>query len=440
MSGDSAWEASHHLQPHTLLHKRYMVERVIGEGGFGISYLGTDISQQLKVAIKEYYPSGFAMRNSSESLSIQTYNNDKSKSKFFKDGQKRFIEEAQRLARFYHLPGIVSVKDFFNENATSYIVMEYVEGASLRAVLANMGGRMSEADVLRVMKPVISSMAELHKKGVIHRDIAPDNIMVQPNGNVKLLDFGAARDIIVSDQSSVAILKHGYAPEEQYDSNRKRQGAWTDVYAMCATIFRAIEGVTPPDAISRLRDDKFAGFSSSAVSENTQRVIMKGLSFLPGDRWQSMEQLAQMLYPDSLSQESFTTYEPFSAIKAFIIAVQHAVLSFFAKLSKLAVQAGPVGIRGIAGQYNTISFPIADKIVIGRNPAICNVLFSPGATGISSRHCEIIRIGNVLQVIDKGSSYGTFVRNEKLTANSPMQIRQGDIIYLGDESNSFVVY
>jgi len=289
------WTAPHHLRPRTILYGKYLVGKVIGEGGFGITYVGWDLSLSAKVAVKEYYPNGFVSRDAT--LSSNVYSFGGGKGEFYERGRGHFIEEAQRLAKFYMLPGIVSVKDFLTENGTAYIVMEFVEGATLKTVLGNMGGRMPEAHVLELMRPIISSLAQIHKAGVIHRDIAPDNIMLQPNGSVKLLDFGAARDASTDGKSTAAIMKHGYAPEEQYDPNRTRQGPWTDVYAVCATIYRAIEGSTPPDAISRLRTDSFTGFTVP-VSENTRRVLMKGLALLPKNRWQDFEELSRKLYSE----------------------------------------------------------------------------------------------------------------------------------------------
>ena len=287
------WSAPHHLRPRSVLSERYVVGRVIGEGGFGITYVGWDTHLSVKVAIKEYYPNGCVTRDMTNGSTVYSYGGGKGE--FFQMERKRFIDEAQRLTRFSDLPGIVSVKDFFEENGTAYIVMEFIEGATLKTVLTNMSGRMPEEHVLAMMKPLIRSLAEIHKAGIIHRDIAPDNIMIRPDGSVKLIDFGAAREADSEGKSNVALMKHGYTPEEQYDTDRSRQGAWTDVYALCATIFRAIEGATPPDANTRLRGDTFSGFTAP-VSENTSRVITKGLAVKPDQRWQDIGELSQELY------------------------------------------------------------------------------------------------------------------------------------------------
>jgi serine/threonine protein kinase len=285
-------QAAYHLPPRTVLNEKYIVGRVIGEGGFGITYVGWDTGLSLRIAVKEYYPAGFVNREAGGAAVVSLGGRE---GEYYTQGRERFIDEARRLAKFFGFPGIVSVKDFFTENGTAYIVMEYIEGATLETVLNSMGGRMREDHLLTMMKPLINSMAAMHKQGIIHRDIAPDNIIVQPDGGVKLVDFGAAREIADSASSAI-IMKHGYAPEEQYDTNRSRQGTWTDVYALCATMYRAIEGEAPPDAISRLRDDAFAGFTAS-VGDNTRRVVTRGLALKPEDRWPDMERLADELYP-----------------------------------------------------------------------------------------------------------------------------------------------
>ena len=287
--------APHHLRPRSILSGRYVVGKAIGEGGFGITYVGWDTRLSVKAAIKEYYPNGFVTRNIEDGSTVHAFSG--SEGEFFERERNRFIEEAKRLTRFGDLPGIVAVKDFFEENGTAYLVMEYVEGATLTTVLANMGGCLQEAHVLVMMEPLINSMIEVHKSGIIHRDIAPDNIMIRPDGNLKLIDFGAAREADSNGKSSVALMKHGYTPEEQYDTDRSRQGAWTDVYALSATIYRAIEGSAPPDANTRLRNDTFGGFTKH-VSESTRFAVMKGLSVNPQNRWQNMGELLQALYPD----------------------------------------------------------------------------------------------------------------------------------------------
>ena len=282
----------HHLGPRTVLNGKYLVAKVLGEGGFGITYLGWDINLEVKVAIKEYYPLGAVTRNITINDQITALSGDATE--VFNQGRDRFVDEARRLARFQSLPGIVAVKDYFTANGTAYIVMEFVEGVTFKDYLEQNGGRMDEVAVLELMKPLVQSIAEVHQFGIIHRDISPDNIMLTPNGQLHLIDFGAARDFAADEKSLSVLLKPGYAPEEQYRS-RGNQGPWTDVYALSATIFRAIEGDKPPEAMERMFDDAFAGFTVP-VSENTCAVLMKGLAVRHPQRWQNMEELHAALY------------------------------------------------------------------------------------------------------------------------------------------------
>lgn len=286
----------HHLRPRSILNGKYLVGRSLGEGGFGITYLGWDLNLDLKVAIKEYYPTGFVTRENTITTSVMPYVGDKTE--FFQKGRDQFVNEAKRLAKFYTLPGIVSVKDFFLENGTAYIVMEFVEGETLKQRFARTGGKLPAQEMLEMVRPLLYSLAEVHKAGIIHRDISPDNIMLTRGGGLKLLDFGAAREYGAMDNVSRTILvKPGYAPEEQYRTQGK-QGPWTDIYALCATIYRAITGVTPPESIERLEHDPVEPPSQLGVfiAPHQEAALMKGMAIFQQSRYQSVEELAAALY------------------------------------------------------------------------------------------------------------------------------------------------
>ncbi|MEN6340764.1 MAG: protein kinase [Clostridiaceae bacterium] len=288
----------HHLPLKTILAGKYLIGRVLGEGGFGITYLGWDLNLGVKIAVKEYYPMGFVTREHNATSSVLPYVGDKAA--FFAAGRDRFVDEAKSLARFYGLPGIVAVKDFFLENNTAYIVMEFVEGKTLKQMLIDAGGKLPAAAVLEMMKPLMRSLSEVHDAGIIHRDISPDNIMVTKEGNVKLLDFGAARDYADSGNRSLSVLlKPGYAPEEQYRT-RGVQGPWSDVYALCATIYRAITGVTPPESVERLRADELKAPSAlgAAINPAREKALLKGMAVLQNERWQSVIELYEALYSE----------------------------------------------------------------------------------------------------------------------------------------------
>jgi len=288
----------HLLRPRTILNGKYLLGKVLGQGGFGITYIGWDLNLGIKVAVKEYYPSGFVSRETTSvgNATVQPFTG--SQGEFFIQGREKFINEARTLAKFFALPGIVSIKDFFQENGTAYISMEYIDGQTLKDYLAQMGGRLNAAQVFEMMKPVMYSLAEVHKAGLIHRDISPDNIMISKEGQMKLLDFGAARDFSGSGNQSMSImLKPGFAPEEQYRS-RGVQGPWTDVYALSATIYKCITGVTPEESVERVRTDNvrppsMLGFPLEPAKE---AALMRGMAVLQEYRFQNVTELYYALY------------------------------------------------------------------------------------------------------------------------------------------------
>ena len=292
---ESAQPPTHQLSPRSILNGKYLVGKVLGEGGFGITYIGWDLNLDVSIAVKEYYPNGFVTRESTHTSTVQPFTG--SQGDFFIKGRDRFVGEARSLARFRTLPGIVAVSDFFVENGTAYIVMEYIEGQTFKSYLASMGGSIPAGQAIEMMKPVMSSLAEVHKSGMIHRDISPDNIMISSAGVMKLLDFGAARDFEESGNRSLSImLKPGYAPEEQYRA-RGEQGPWTDVYALSATIYKAITGVTPDDSLERIQEDlvKPPGQLGIQMLPGQERALMKGLAVYTRDRWQSITELYNAL-------------------------------------------------------------------------------------------------------------------------------------------------
>lgn len=291
----------YHLQPFSILAGKYLLGMAIGEGGFGITYIGMDLNLEMRVAIKEYYPNGCAVRNCSESNTVLSYSN--SAQEVFEKGREKFINEARLLAKCSNLSEIVSVKDFFRENHTAYIVMEYIEGITLKAYLKQNGDHIPAQKTLQMMKPVICSLSKVHDMNLIHRDISPDNIMICNNGSVKILDFGGARDYIFSNEKSLSImLKPGYAPEEQYRTHGN-QGPWTDVYALCATMYRCITGSVPPESLERAYQESLPPIRSISPDcpPAAASAIEKGMSIYPEDRFQSMQELYLALYESSQS-------------------------------------------------------------------------------------------------------------------------------------------
>lgn len=246
VEGTGAEEAIH-MAPGSILLDRYIIGRVLGYGGFGVTYIAWDGKLEQKVAIKEYLPSEFSTRIPGQSC-VTLLGGEKNEQ--FRDGLKKFVEEAKRLAKFQNESGIVKVFDSFTENETAYIIMEYLEGETLSDRLKR-DKVIPEDEAVSMLMPVMRSLETVHKEGILHRDIAPDNIFLTTNGQVKLIDFGASRYATTSHSKSLTtIIKPGYSPKEQYDS-RGDQGPHTDVYALAGTLYKMITGVTPPEAMGR---------------------------------------------------------------------------------------------------------------------------------------------------------------------------------------------
>ena len=283
---------SYSLQRNTGLIGRYVIQEVLGQGGFGITYLGIDKLYGNKVAIKEYYPQEIAMRKA-QYEDVVTVTSIEEKNNYDK-GKKRFLDEAQVMARFNKNEGIVKILDFFEANNTAYIVMEYLEGITLKQYLGKYGV-IQFRNLIEMMLPLLEALIEIHSQGLIHRDISPDNIMVQHNSKLKLMDFGAARDYTESGNKSLTVIpKPGYAPPEQYQTHGV-QGPWTDIYALCATIYKCLTGITPPDAIARVMDDKFKEPDQldGKLSPDIKKILWKGMNIFPEERYQDIVEFGE---------------------------------------------------------------------------------------------------------------------------------------------------
>ncbi|MBQ5951836.1 MAG: InlB B-repeat-containing protein [Lachnospiraceae bacterium] len=286
-AGTPAEEAIH-MEPGSFLHDRYIVGRVLGYGGFGVTYIGWDGRLEQKVAIKEYLPGEFSTRMPGRTQ-VTVFGGDKSEQ--FRDGMKKFVEEARHLAKFQNEPGIVKIFDAFEENDTAYIVMEYLDGMTLTEYL-NQVGTIPEDDAVDMLMPIMASLQTVHAEGLLHRDIAPDNIFITKKGEIKLIDFGASRYATTSHSRSLTvIIKPGYSPEEQYRS-RGDQGPHTDVYALSAVLYKMITGKTPPDAMERRA--KFENQNKDIltpphalvkdISQNRENAILNALNVRIEDR------------------------------------------------------------------------------------------------------------------------------------------------------------
>ncbi len=287
---------AYYLLPGKQIGGKYIVGKVLGYGGFGVTYIGWDTVLKRKVAVKEYLPSDFATRSYGTEM-LTVFSGEASDQ--FQAGLDSFISEAKRLARFNSIPEIVDIYDCFMENGTGYIIMEFLEGKTVKEILKQKG-RLPVAEAKRIAMAVLRGLAEVHKESIIHRDIAPDNIFITTKGDVKILDFGAARyAAAVQSRSLSVILKPGYAPEEQYRS-RGEQGPWTDVYALGATFYRMVTGIRPEESIERIVEDRVKPPSALGIEidPNVENAIMNSLNVRREYRIQDAESFYKALGED----------------------------------------------------------------------------------------------------------------------------------------------
>lgn len=281
----------------SFLRDKYLIGRVLGEGGFGITYIGYDINLDAQVAVKEFFPRNYASRERGNGA--QVIPNEGDAEEFFFKQRDRFLGEAKRLAKFRNTPAIVSVLDFFKDNGTAYLVMNYVNGMTLRNLLEFSDGRITVGEALKIIEPVMLALKEIHAEGFIHRDISPDNIMISNLSNrVYLIDFGTARENSINEDKTVSVFKKsGYTPPEQLRTKGK-QGPWTDIYALCGTIYRCIVGVKPLDVTDRLFGEELVKPSQYGIpiSPQIEAAIMKGMEIHNEDRFQTIDELYNAIY------------------------------------------------------------------------------------------------------------------------------------------------
>ncbi len=289
----AALEYSHiELKPGTVLAGKYMIGRVLGIGGFGITYMGYDREKGKRYAIKEYMPKDVALRQSNNRVEPNSPTNKD----IYTKGLDMFLNETNVLITLSGSPGIVEAENFIAENNTGYLVMEYLDGISSKRLLANRGTLDSDF-ALEILLSVSRALRAVHSKGLLHRDISPENIMVLKNGDIKLIDFGAARFFVGERSKSLElVLKHGYAPPEQYSASGN-QGEWTDIYALAASFYKLVTGNTLPDALSRANHDSVQRLDkiNPQIKPYIGKAIQKALTLNYRDRYQHVDQFIRDL-------------------------------------------------------------------------------------------------------------------------------------------------
>ena len=290
----SFYQSPHILPPLTILNGRYLLGKALGEGGFGITYIAYDLAGSRRVAIKELYISGLLSRNSATG-NVRVADTSQGGEAFYDECKDKFLQEAYILRELEDKQGIVNIYDFFQEHKTAYIVMEYLDGADLGTYLKERG-RIPFVRAFDLLRPIMHSLISMHRIGIFHRDISPDNIRCLSNGGMKVMDLGSAKYNYSEEWSRIVLVKPGYAPPEQYTSGFK-VGPWMDVYAIAATIYRCITGDKPKESIVRAddRDIVLPSKAGAVISRKQETVLLKGLALHPEDRYQDMREFYNAL-------------------------------------------------------------------------------------------------------------------------------------------------
>ena len=377
------------LPPSTLLNNRYIVGRVLGAGGFGITYLSFDTITNKVVAIKEYFPGEICTRSADKSVQpyrlVSAYN----------EGMHKFHNEAQLINSLQSCPWVVSVMAFFYENNTSYLVMEYIDGTTLSKIVKQSGGKIDFMSAKNMIVNIALGLSQLHRMNVLHRDISPDNIMVKGDGEVKLIDFGASRDYVNNQENGLSvILKPGYAPPEQY-SKKSIQGPYTDVYALACTFYRIVTGVKVPESLARLSGTPMRSMKEllpyvpQYVSDGVDRALITDYK----RRTQSMDDFIAALIEDPTVYEASNSKNIINTSFKEPQSKKVAKLTLYYGTSKIALHKLQSGIVYIAGRSPTLS-----NIVVKNDPLI------------SRSHCSIKYNAQTRSVLITDTSVnGTFL-------------------------------
>ncbi len=423
------------LPEFTQLNNRYLIGRVLGRGGFGITYIALDMQYNRLCAIKEYMPSEYSKRCNNTS-NIEPFPDTKSKN-VFAHGREKFMDEARTLLSLQGNPTVVNIFAYFSQNNTAYLVMEYLDGMDLRRRARLNGGKLDPKFAYEVFVTIASSLMEIHKKNILHRDISPENIIVTSNGVVKLIDFGAARNYVSLQNKGMSILlKPGFAPPEQY-STSGNQGPWSDVYALCATFYNIVSGQPLVDALYRYRGTPQPTLQSLGcnVPKKISDVIDKGLTLDYKKRYHDFMAL--------LNDLSGTSVQPVTPQKS-LTHPKPPQLPQSPKLPKSAPQFRITKypylaeIRGSI-RYNKTMIGQKNKFIIGRVPVGCSYVINDSKNVTGRNHCYIRFSGNDLYLCDT-SSNGTYLEDgTRLKKNVEYKIAPGTKFYTAIRQYMFVV-
>ncbi len=395
----------------TVLHGRYVIGRVLGYGGFGITYVAYDLVQNRRVAVKELFVNTISMR-----IPGSTDVGVSQKSDYFAKAEKSFLDEAQMIYSLRDNPKILNVSHIFRENGTAYYVMEYLDGADLKAIISARGGKISWRELAPIIKDVVEALIGVHRQGKAHRDVSPDNIFILKSGIAKLIDFGAARNVCSNKTFSV-VIKKGFAPPEQYKAHGN-QGPWTDIYALAATIYYCLTGKLVPESPSRYLNDSVIRPNElgAHIPPEVENAVMRGLSLNPAGRFSTAEQFAAALFGGGAALSNGTSY-------AYTPSNQSALPN------KIQWR-----LKYIKGKYAGAVFNLPAVLVVGRDSTKCNLTYDPNYPGISRLHMQFcINPGDGNVLLQCLSSNGCiYINNVPFSgAGNSRKLKANDYIVFG---------
>jgi len=398
------------LELGTLVHARYRVERVLGEGGFGVTYQVSDLKENRIAAMKEYMPADIAYRRK-HGKEVQPKSDSAAAYQAFRD---KFLDEARTIYRFRGHPNIIDVNHLFYDNNTAYYVMEYIDGKDLDKYLKERGGRLSWQELKPIMAQVAAALQAVHNGNTVHCDISPDNIFFLDGGQVKLIDFGAAKSVL-GGNSTMVLLKRGFAPPEQMRAGGNI-GPWSDIYAMAVTIYRAYTGKMPPTAEDRMISDQTVWPSQMGIpapSPQWENVLRKAMSL----HWEERYHDVSVFWQELSECEEETWNEP-------------DLTDTWGDGHTWNNQQ--LLLEGLQGLYAGVQLLMQDPLVIGTDWNRCNLQYPPKTPGVSRVHVKIWEENGAAYAMDAGSTYGTWIGERKMAPGLVYPLQRGAVIGFGD--------
>lgn len=412
----------------SILAGKYLLGAPLGKGGFGITYIAMHLPDEKIVAIKEFFPANLAVRDTDNETVVPA---DDTKAVYYRTGMKSFSEEGRILYLLSDIEHIVHVTEQIQANNTTYLVMEYVPGISLKKYMKQQQKLFSEQEMLTLMQPILLTLQTMHQKGILHRDISPENLMLSPDNTLTLIDFGAARTFSRSDDDNLTvILKRGYAPEEQYHSN-SRQGPWTDLYAVCAVMYQMLTGILPQEASARAEEDHLTPISrieGLSLSPSTCAALEKGLQMDPMERYPDIGALMKVLYPAKKEAAREITDNSPKETQEMDASEKNAELS---KQSESA--NAPSSINTHTHTYDQVSAPVPDSTVSEKEPPKKKSRKRRYiAIGLIAALCFDLVFGGPLFYPIRGYRYPWFIRPFSSSIGTPESYAMDDALKLND--------